>query len=221
MKKSLILWSVLLCSCILIGCQSKRHIQDLQSLQSAVSLLQQQVLSGTVDIDDAERQVDTLMTSYQELTQQEIASSMQSFTDILQAQKKEIQRLWTLPVWATQLWLTVPQGMKLQKALSHQEQGNTTGYDTLVLVYKGSYDVALQEAQRIASGAKLFLSPEIVQAQAMVKSWGIVSGFNTKDLMDAVIYTNHRLLDSNVATIISVSVTKEWLLTLEATNYKK
>ncbi|MEI7562770.1 MAG: hypothetical protein WCJ39_03515 [bacterium] len=60
--------------------------------------------------------------------------------------------------------------MKLQKALSHQEQGNTTGYDTLVLVYKGSYDVALQEAQRIASGAKLFLSPEIVQAQAMVKS---------------------------------------------------
>ncbi|MEI7562769.1 MAG: hypothetical protein WCJ39_03510 [bacterium] len=62
-------------------------------MQSAVSLLQQQVLSGTVDIDDAERQVDTLMTSYQELTQQEIASSMQSFTDILQAQKKEIQRL--------------------------------------------------------------------------------------------------------------------------------
>ena len=67
----------------------------------------------------------------------------------------------------------------------------------------------MQEAQRIASGAKLFLSPEIAQAQAMVKSGKVISGFNTQELMDSLIYTNHNLLDTAVATIISVSVTKE------------
>jgi hypothetical protein len=77
------------------------------------------------------------------------------------------------------------------------------------LVYKGDYDKAVQEAERIASGAKLFLSPEIAQAQSLVKSGKIISGFNTQELMDSLIYTNHNLLDAMVGTIISVSVTKE------------
>ena len=209
------------CTFSLLGCQNERHIQDLQSLQSAVDVLQQRLLSWLVEVDDAQIQVRQLLDTYQELTKQEVTLATQSLDRTLADEQQKIEKLGILPLRATQLWLTVPQGMKLQKTLSRQVQAGTTWYDAFVLVYKGTYDKAVQEAQRIASGAKLFLSPEIAQAQAMVKSGKVISGFNTQELMDSLIYTNHNLLDTAVATIISVSVTKEWLLTLEATNYKK
>lgn len=204
-----------------MGCQNERHIQDLQSLQSAINTLEKGLIDGTVDVESAQIEADQLVVAYKELTKQEIVSSMQSFIFSLEEEKQKLQRLWTLPIWAEKLWLSLPHGMKLQKNLSHQVQAWTTWQDSLLLVYKGPYDNALQEAQRIASGAKLFLSPEIAQAQAMLKSWNTLSGFATQELMDAIVYTNHRLLDSNIDTLISVSVAKEWLLTLEATNYKK
>ena len=221
MKKFLLCCLLVGCTFSLLGCQNERHIQDLQSLQSAVDVLQQRLLSWLVEVDDAQIQVRQLLDTYQELTKQEVTLATQSLDRTLADEQQKIEKLGILPLRATQLWLTVPQGMKLQKTLSRQVQAGTTWYDAFVLVYKGTYDKAVQEAQRIASGAKLFLSPEIAQAQAMVKSGKVISGFNTQELMDSLIYTNHNLLDTAVATIISVSVTKEWLLTLEATNYKK
>ena len=221
MKKFLLCCLLVGCTFSLLGCQNERHIQDLQSLQSAVDVLQQRLLSWLVEVDDAQIQVRQLLDTYQELTKQEVTLATQSLDRTLADEQQKIEKLGILPLRATQLWLTVPQGMKLQKTLSRQVQAGTTWYDAFVLVYKGTYDKAVQEAQRIASGAKLFLSPEIAQAQAMVKSGKVISGFNTQELMDSLIYTNHNHLDTAVATIISVSVTKEWLLTLEATNYKK
>ena len=40
----------------------------------------------------------------------------------------------------------------------------------------------MKEAMRIASGAKLFVSPEIAQAQALVNQGKSISGLDTSDL---------------------------------------
>lgn len=170
MKKIIFLGLLLSSGLALFGCQDKQHIQDLQSLQSAVDLLQQRFSDGMVDVDDAQKEIRQLIDTYQTLTQQEVAATMQALDRSLDDERQKIEKLGTLPSRALQLGLTVPQGMKLQKTLSRQVQAGTTGYDSFVLVYKGTYEKAVQEAQRIASGAKLFLSPEITQAQALLKS---------------------------------------------------
>lgn len=126
-----------------------------------------------------------------------------------------------MPVWATALGLSTPQGMKLQKILSKQITENGSGYATFTLVYKGSYEQAKQEAIRIARGAHLFLSPEILQAQKLLQQGHSVSGFDTKSILDSLVYTNHTLLDLNVPVLLSVSVDPQGLLTLEGTKNQK
>ena len=65
-------------------------------------------------------------------------------------------------------------------------------------MYKGSDIQAQQEAVRIASGAHLALSPEILQAQKLIQQGQTISGLDMKDVANALVYTNHTVLDSNI-----------------------
>lgn len=76
-----------------MGCQDERHIQDLQSLQSAINTLEKNLIDGTVDVESAQIEADQLVVAYKELTKQEIVSSMQSFIFSLEEEKQKLQRL--------------------------------------------------------------------------------------------------------------------------------
>jgi phage tail tape-measure protein len=76
-----------------LGCQNERHIQDLQSLQSAINTLEKGLIDGTVDVESAQIEAEQLVVAYKELTKQEIVSSMQSFIFSLEEEKQKLQRL--------------------------------------------------------------------------------------------------------------------------------
>jgi hypothetical protein len=72
-------------------------------LQSAVDVLQQRLLSGLVDVDDAQIEIRQLIDTYQTLTQQEVATTMLTLNRNLEDEKQKIEKLGTLPSRAVQL----------------------------------------------------------------------------------------------------------------------
>jgi hypothetical protein len=47
-----------------------------------------------------------------------------------------------------------------------------------------------------------------------------ISGLDVENLTQWIVYVNHDLLDTDIDTLLSVSVDKEWTLVLEATKYE-
>jgi hypothetical protein len=117
--------------------------------------------------------------------------------------------------------LTLPHGMDLMTSLSRETTVNDSWYDSLSLVYQWSYDQAVQEATRIASGAHLTISQELVDAQNLIQEWKQLSWLDTTSLSKGIIYTNHSLTAMNIDYLVVVSVDGNWLLTIEATNYQQ
>jgi hypothetical protein len=72
-------------------------------LQSAVDVLQQRLLSGLVDVDDAQIEIRQLIDTYQTLTQQGVATTMLTLNRNLEDEKQKIEKLGTLPSRAVQL----------------------------------------------------------------------------------------------------------------------
>ena len=66
----------------------------------------------------------------------------------------------------------------------------------------------MQDAKRIAALAKIPVSPEILMAEQIQASSGIV-------------YANHSLLDTNIDYLVTVSVDEQGSLILDVTNYKQ
>jgi len=118
--------------------------------------------------------------------------------------------------------MTYPQGMQLNKQLSKQIFTNETGYSSTTLIYTGSYMVAMQQAKIIAQKAHLFVSKNFAQAQSLAQIGNIdyISGLDVGGLAQGIVYVNHELLDTNIDTLLSVSVDQYGVFTIEATKYK-
>lgn len=118
--------------------------------------------------------------------------------------------------------MTEPKGMELNKVLSRQTYVNEEGYSSTILVYKGNYTVAMQQAAAIAKKARLAISKEFEKAQALAKVGDVnyISGLDVGALAKGIIYTNHDLFDTNIDNLLSVSVDQDGTLVLEATKYK-
>lgn len=214
--KKMFWWVVLASGLVLVGCTHTSDAETLTQLQQEITTLSTQLLNGTLDPDVALQEITTLQTKYAELTQQELSQALAPVQELAQKQK-----LGSLPAWATNLGLRVPQGLTFRRAQSKQTTVNDRGYDSVVLVYQGDYDTALAEAQSIASGAHLFLSPEVLAAQQLLQSGTVLSGVDLSALSKGTVYTNHGLMDTKIDYLISLSVDADGLLTLEATNYQQ
>jgi predicted Zn-dependent peptidase len=96
--------------------------------------------------------------------------------------------------------------MQFMASLSKQTHVDDSGYDSLFLVYQGSYDQALQEAAHIASGAHLTASQEVINAQKLVNQGKQFSGLDTSSLSKGIVYTNYALTAMNIDYLVVVSV---------------
>lgn len=214
---------------VLAWCQTKTvapidvsAINDLSSLDLAISQISQDISSWTLSTDQALDTVNKLQQRYIDLTTT-TENTIETKFETIQKKFNELSvPVYWLPLWAKRLWVIEPVGMELNKSLSTFNIVNTSGYSSTVLVYSWSYDVALQQAKDIAKKAHLSVSKNFQQAQSLAKLGNIdyISGLDIGSLSKWIVYTNHELLDTNVDKLLSVSVDQYWTLTIETTKYQ-
>jgi len=82
-----------------------------------------------------------------------------------------------LPAWAKQLGLTAPTGMKLDKDYSQStsEKNDNEGFNSITLIYRGKYNVAIQQAEIIANRANIPISQDYKDALILSEKYNIES----------------------------------------------
>lgn len=122
-----------------------------------------------------------------------------------------------LPGWAKALGLTEPKNMILDKALSQvtNEDKREGGFNSLTLVYKGSYKQAMEQAEKVAAAAGIPLTPEYKTAMEMKRKYG-------DDILKGAVYMNFELgAKNNPKYNIAITVDDKGVLTISATDAVK
>lgn len=121
-----------------------------------------------------------------------------------------------IPEWVTKLGISEPFGMKFDQVFSNYTSVDdpTEGFNSVSLVYSGTYEKAMEEAARIASGAKLTIGG-LFKAQGSPNT-SPVAGNNS-----GIRYVNYSLNHSNQDFLVSVQVEPSGLLTIMATDNKQ
>ncbi len=122
-----------------------------------------------------------------------------------------------LPGWAKALGLTEPKNMILDKVLSQvtNEDKREGGFNSLTLVYKGSYKQAMEQAKKVAAMAGIPLTPEYKTAMEMKRKYG-------DDILKGAVYMNFELgAKNNPKYNIAIIVDEIGVLTISATDAAK
>lgn len=211
---------LLLCFCLLLWACSNPS-KEISSLQSDISNIsdrmeswilnpeeaftlsyQLQIRNKDIMTKDLEKDFDRLDHSIQDKMRQQ--KEKEEAEKLAQLSKK------ILPERAQNLWISVPASMILDSAKTKQTTLTQNWYDSIVLVYKWTYELAMQEAAKIAKNANLPISAEFAALQTKLGS-----------VIKWIVYTNHGLLDTNIEYLISITVDEDWSMTIEITNYKQ
>jgi hypothetical protein len=133
-----------------------------------------------------------------------------------EASKDEAHNLDKIPDWVSKLGITQPTGMKFDPTFSDytSEDSPSEGFNSVSLVYDGTYEVAVAEAKKIAESAKLTLAKTLKQrgrpiAKAKTKNNPEIS------------YLNYSLGNTDKDFLVSVQVMPSGRLTIMVTNRKQ
>ncbi|MFA6256250.1 MAG: hypothetical protein WC606_03630 [Candidatus Absconditabacterales bacterium] len=220
MKKYLLL---VVFSVVFFGCAKNNlgnidvnAITDLSTLQGIITQVSEEINAGTISMEHAQELVEQLQQKYVDLTDTTDTPIETKFAALQKTFDEKAMVSYTLPLWAKKLGMSAPKGMVIDKTLSKQTIGST------ILVYKGNYDIALQQAEFIAQKAHLYVSKNFQQAQSLAKIGNVdyISGLDIGGLRKGIVYVNHELLDTNIDNLLSVSVDQDGVLTIEATKYQ-
>ncbi len=119
-----------------------------------------------------------------------------------------------LPRWAKRLGLTEPVGMTYDQDFSQStsERNDIEGFNSVILVYRGSYDIAMQQSAIIAKAANIPLSQDYKDAIQLKKEYGI-------ETIKGASYMNFIIgSDNNPKYNISITVDDDGTLTINATD---
>ena len=127
------------------------------------------------------------------------------------ARRSNLNPAESLPAWAKDLGLTEPMGMKIDRDFSHKTSVNNPdeGYNSVILVYNGSYENALKQAKIIAEKAGIPLSKNYKLAFEMAEKYG-----EDFEEIKGITYMNYDFSDTDVDLKISVSVSEGGILTI-------
>ncbi len=146
-----------------------------------------------------------------------------SLSDLLRIQIKRIealkdapQHLEKIPDWVTKLGISAPGGMNFDPDFSDYTSVNdpSEGFNSVSLVYSGSYETGVAEAARIAADAKLSIGGVFKSKGSPVKS-------SVKKSKSTVSYVNYSLGNTDPDFLISVQVEPSGLLTIMVTDNKQ
>jgi len=121
-----------------------------------------------------------------------------------------------MPEWVTELGIPEPEGLRFDRDFSSFTSINnpSEGFNSVSLVYTGTYDNAVREAAKIAASAKLSLAGNFVAKGSPSKK----TTFLNKNV---VRYLNYSLDNTKQEFLISVQVDLSGRLTLAVTNNKQ
>jgi len=127
------------------------------------------------------------------------------------ARKSNFNPATSLPAWAQQLRLTEPMGMKLDPDYSQMTrvENPDEGFNSILLVYLGDYNLAMKEAARIAKMANIPLGKDYLQAVELSKT------YNTSPIK-GVAYMNFDPFIEDKDFNISITVDETGMLTISA-----
>ncbi len=120
-----------------------------------------------------------------------------------------------LPRWAIKLGLTEPQGMAFDQDFSQStsERDPVEGFNSVILVYRGEYNHAMQQAELIAKKAGIPLSQDYKDAIKLKEEYGI-------ETIKGASYMNFEIgAENNPQYNISITVDDDGTLTINATDY--
>ncbi len=121
------------------------------------------------------------------------------------------------PDWAKALGLTPPKGMKLDSDYSQITSVNNPdeGFNSVLMVYKSNYNIAMQQAAEIAKKAHIPLIKEYKAAFEMKKKYN-------EEIVKGAVYMNFEPGDpSQPKYAIAITVDENGLLTISATNTRQ
>lgn len=217
-KISLIM--ILLLTVFLSAC-SNQSDKEIQSLQNDISNIVDRMDSGILTSEEAFTLSYQLQLRNKDFINKDLQKDFDKLDHLVQEkmkvekEKKESEKLaqlskQLLPDRAQKLWILIPTNMLLDQGKSKQTTVSASWYNSIVLVYKWAYEVAMQEAAKIAQNASLPVSSDFASLQERLGS-----------VIKWIVYTNHWLLDTNIEYLISITVDEDWSLTIEVTNYKQ
>jgi hypothetical protein len=132
------------------------------------------------------------------------------------ASRDEAHNLDKIPDWVVELGITQPNGMKFDPTFSDYTSVDSPseGFNSVSLVYNGTYEVAVAEAAKIAESAKLSLAKNLKQRGRPIVKTKIKSNIG-------ISYLNYSLGNTDKDFLISVQVAPSGRLTIMVTNSKQ
>ena len=121
-----------------------------------------------------------------------------------------------MPEWVSKLGITEPDGMKFDQVFSNYTSVDdpSEGFNSVSLVYTGSYEKAFAEAAKIAASAKLSIGGVVKAKGSPLKSAVVPANAS-------ISYMNYSLDKTDQDFLISVEVEPSGLLTIMVTDNKQ
>lgn len=118
-----------------------------------------------------------------------------------------------LPQWTKDLGLSEPVGLMLDQEFSQITSADNAdeGFNSVLLVYSGNYNIAMQEAQRIANQARIPLSKDFLEAKEITELYSSTP-------IKGVAYMNFDPFLKDAPINISITVDETGMLTISAVN---
>lgn len=119
-----------------------------------------------------------------------------------------------LPRWAKRLGLTEPEGLAFDQDFSQStsDRNPSEGFNSVIMVYRGEYNMAMKQAEIIAKKADIPLSQDYKDALMLKKEYGI-------ETIKGASYMNFEIgADDNPKYTISITVDDDGTLTINATD---
>jgi hypothetical protein len=197
--------------------QTEKFEKDLQSFNKRMDNIGQ-----TIDILDAmQTELDQLesLRANGKISESEYNTRSNEVKDTYgraMARKDNLQPANGLPQWAMNIGLTEPTGLILDAEYSQitTVENKEEGFNSVLLVYTGSYDLAMKEATRIARQAGIPLSKDFIQAKELSET------YNTTPVK-GIAYMNFDPFIKDAPINISITVDETGMLTISAVDVEQ
>jgi hypothetical protein len=174
-------------------------------------------IGQTMDLVDAmQAEVDRIEKSRAlgELTDKEADEQLNELKETygrIIARRSNVNPATSLPDWAKNLGLLEPAGLTLDTDYSQLTSVSNPeeGFNSILLVYYGDYELAMNEASRIARAAGIPLSKDYKQAVELAKTYSTTP-------IKGVAYMNFDPFVSDADFNISITVDETGMLTISA-----
>ncbi|HMM11970.1 MAG TPA: SHOCT domain-containing protein [Bacteroidales bacterium] len=177
-----------------------QQVQLLESMQNELDQLEKQRASGDISDEEFKRKTSMVKDTYGRALA-----------------KREPQRNFAgLPSWAIELGLSLPNGMQLDQGFSQITSVNNPdeGFNSVLLVFNGDYQTAMQEASRIARQARVPLSKDFEEAREIAQKY-------SSNPLKGIAYMNFEPFKKDAPVNISITVDETGVLTISAVDVQQ